>query len=426
MNRCSFCALCLVCTASSPISCLASAAQTEASPVDSLLARISTAEIEIANLKSEISDLNPSAPGQLDQQDLQQKIVELHSELSALSAQLRDGNIPHAPYDALGSRNSQSSVATGAHDNAGLLSLPDHLGDSSGLEISGFMDAVYELNAVSNEPNKAYLNQVEIDFVRTLNSRAEASLGVVYSEGFQIGAAVISFQIKPESESSTSVMQSWSASAGQFDAPFGEDVGFYPSNQRKSISVPDVVTNTHNGWNHVGASTTFAFPSTSVDFWTVQGFDLQTNLDLEEPIAELNFSSGSRVNFDLVPGLRFGGSAASGWLPDGAPAMQLYGAHAVFEHNDWSLIAEGIQLEEQVSEQSLLRRGYYVQTVRQLNQFFALARADYIEGSDIDSHRHYSLGGGLNLGSGLELRSEYQFNHKANGNQGLLQIVATF
>ncbi len=127
------------------------------------------------------------------------------------------------------------------------------MSEESGLEISGFMDAVYETNSIPEHGNSAYLNQVEVDLAKDINDRAAASLGIIYAEGFQIGVAQISYQIKPESESSDSPLKSWTAFAGQFDAPFGEDVGKLSVQcAQDCFDTRNPSLTTHECWNDVG------------------------------------------------------------------------------------------------------------------------------------------------------------------------------
>ena len=389
-----------------------------------LQARIDVLASKIMLLQQAIDNSEASAS---QRQEFTRLLDSLQTRVLFLNDEL-NSNVAYVSDDVLASRSGPAYISVKESDpnQESLLSLSNSMSEESGLEISGFMDAVYETNSIPEHGNSAYLNQVEVDLAKDINERAAASLGLIYAEGFQIGVAQISYQIKQESESSDSPLRSWTAFAGQFDAPFGEDVANYPSNVRKTVSTPEIVSTTHECWNDVGIASNWSFKNAGLDVWAVRGFSLKSNADVEEPSDVLNVSGGTRLNLNVTESLRCGGSCALGWLTNGSPAMQMYGAHAVVTQGTWSFTAEGIVLQEDVAGVVLDHRGYYIQGLKELGQFFALSRVDYIEGSDFDSHNHLSIGGGAYLGNGLEFRSEYRADSESENNQGLVQIVATF
>ncbi len=424
MNR-TFCVTCgLYCALQISISIAAEPPLQEAIASSELQTRVELLSNRIAALEGIIS--NP-ALSEESRASFNQALDKLKSDLNSIREQL-DYSDPRISEDVLASRNGPGYISPPTQDSSQtkLFSLSNDLSSQSGLEISGFMDAVYETNSVPEHGNSAYLNQVEIDFAKQINDRAAASLGVIYSDGFQVGVAQISYSIKPESEFSDSPLQSWTAFAGQFDAPFGEDVNSYASNSRKSISTPEIVLATHGGWNDVGVASNWTFSKASLDAWAVRGYSLQLNSEIDEPIDVLNVTGGTRLNLHLSDYLRCGGSCAFGWLSNGPPASAMFGAHAVVTQGLWSFIAEGIILQESIAENSLDHRGYYLQGIREIGHFFALARVDHLEMDQVAPHNHLSLGGGVNLGSGLEFRSEFRLDSESNNHQGLAQIVATF
>ncbi len=394
-----------------------------------MLDRISELDREVAQLRSEVD----FAAGQTKydsttQDQLLARVAALQAEILDIKSELGDGKTFSISDDAMVSRGGQLYVPNrgAAREEIAQVSLQDALPDESDLSISGFMDAVYENNSDPEVGNSAYLNQVEVDFAKAINGRADAALGIIYADEFKVGVAQISYQVKQDREESKSLLKSWTVAAGQFDAPFGEDVVNYPSNLRKTVSIPEIVLQTHNLWNDLGVQTNFGFAGANVDAWLVRGFSLRTNANLDDPEGELHVSSGSRLNVNLSSNLRCGGSWAIGWLPNGAHAMHMYGAHGIVMHNTWSFTAEGIMLHEAAGGIETNRRGYYVQGIKELNRFFAVARADHVEGSELYSHNHLSIGGGAYLGSGLEFRTEYVADGDAVNNQLLVQVVATF
>ena len=414
------------------LTCLAYAEDTQntgALSLNEISAQIEILQTQIDELKIQADEQQAvgrfSSDG--DREELLQKLLDLQSELSVLSSQLGSTQPGYVvSVDGIASRGGQLYIppAGPSFENGSLMQLQQDLSSNSSLEITGFMDAVYENDASLENGNDVYLNQVEVDLAKELNSRARASLGIIYADGFDIGTAVMEYTVLPESESSK-FLRRWSMAAGRFDTPFGEDVASYASNSRKSVTVPAIVENSHNLWNDVGIATNFDLSPTNVDMWIVRGFPLQSNQDIDEPNDELNVSSGARLNFDLNSNLRLGGSSALGWLPDGSPAMQMFGVHLVHTLAAWTTTAEAITLHEDIPNVKTNRRGAYLQTVRELGHFFALGRVDYVEGSDFDLYRTLSFGAGAYLGSGLEFRTEFRsVQHGAN--QVFLQMVASF
>lgn len=383
---------------------------------ESLLQRISALEAEVSQLRDASYD------------SLGARIFALQAELQYIRGEFGIGPVYQISEDDMVSRGGQLYIPNRGEEQtaAPLVPLQDAVPDEADLKLSGFMDAVYEHNASPARDNSAYLNQVEVDIAKAINDRADAALGIIYSDGFRVGVAQIRYAIRPESDHAGSLLKSWSAAAGQFDAPFGEDVVRYPSNVRKTISIPEVVVRTHNLWNDLGVQTSLGLAAANVDAWLVRGFNLQSNSDSEEPTDELNVSGGTRLNIDLSNSLRCGGSCAFGWLPDGVPAMHMFGAHGVVARGSWSLTAEGVMLHEDVGGVELDRRGFYVQGIKEFKRFFAVARADHVGGSNMDSHDHLSCGAGVYLGSGLECRTEYVADRNSENNRLLVQVVATF
>lgn len=366
--------------------------------------------------------------------ELQKQLNALYFELAAVQDQMseQDGNVINEtqvagrgesvylpdspPPPALNGESSQPGSS---------MNLQSSIAETGGLKISGFMDAVYEANA-STANNDAHLNQVEIDFTRDFSSRASAFLGIWYASGFQVGYANMTYKLLTANEGSTSAFKSWSVQGGQFDPPFGEDVASYSSNIRKTISIPEIVKNTHGMWNDIGVQTNVSLSIVSADLYTVRGLKLQSYSSGEESEYSPDFSAGCRLNCKPMSSVKLGSSFAHGWLPSGQAAMNMYGAHATFTPQNWSFIVEGLALQEDVTGDSYTTKGYYLQAQRQLGRAFVVSRADY---SDIDGYnptRFYSAGAGVNLGSGLEARSEYKFDGNGDDHQGLLQIVATF
>ncbi|MBL0062966.1 MAG: hypothetical protein IPP40_16140 [bacterium] len=205
----------------------------ESSTMLDLHARIDLLTSKITLLQQVIDNSEASAS---QRQEFTHLLDSLQARVLFLNDQL-NSSVAYISDDVLASRSGPAYIPRAGQDTAqtSLFSLSNDLSDDAGLEISGFMDAVYETNSTSELGNNAHLNQVEVDLAKDINDRAAASLGIIYDETFQVGVAQISYQIKPEAETSDSRLKSWTAFAGQFDAPFGEDVSVtHPIRERQS------------------------------------------------------------------------------------------------------------------------------------------------------------------------------------------------
>lgn len=422
-----WCAACVLCSLSAQAD---EPVFQEALSPESLRARVEYLDAEIREIskilaESRLPDHEPLTTE--SRIELVNRLSPLNEEVDRLQAELGYGTVVSVSDPAVAARGALFAAPPQVvNAEPELPAARNEWSEQTGIELSGFMDAVYQSNVSDDLPNRAYLNQVEVDFARSLSPRARASLGVVYADGFRIGSAVIAFDLIAESEENVSLVRTWSVGAGQFDAPFGEDVNSYPSNVRKSVSVPLAVAGTHAQWNDVGAYSTLSLGTCVVDGWAVQCYQLQTNAALEEPVANVTLTSGSRANLELIKGLRVGASGAGGWFSGGGLAFELYGAHAVANYKTWSLTGEVISSHERVPLLPLTRQGSYLQLLREFAPGYVFARSDHLEGSDIDLHRGLSVGGGLSLAQGLELRAEFQASSHAPDERSYMQLVATF
>jgi len=387
-------------------------------------AKLDVLEAEAAIIESQVDALkqDSSLNALYMRAELDMHLATLQARLNELNRRLNGSS--ETAEEVLVSRGNVSMLPASQVEPL-TLATPIQLEEESGIEISGFMDAIYEATGSENQDQPAYLNQVEVDLAKPLGNRAEAVLGIIYAESFQVGTALISYDLVPQRESAR-LLYGATVAAGQFDAPFGEDVNAYPSNLRSTVSIPEINAATLNLWNDVGVSSSWGFPSTTVDIWAMRGFALQSNPENEEPLAEVHVAGGVRLNHEVTDALRVGGSVANGWLPDGSSAMNLTGAHLVYSRWQWSITTEYMHLNEDLAGLSLNREGYYAQAVRQLGRFYAFGRIDRVNLGDGDFTKLGSLGAGAELTQGLSLRLEQQATWKLKEPKLFVQIVASF
>jgi hypothetical protein len=310
----------------------------------------------------------------------------------------------------------------------------------SQLEISGFLDGVYTANPRDGKENQAALNQIELDLARSLNDRTAVSLSICYGEQFFLGAAAISYApIKSDESSEAPVrfLSGWTASAGRFDIPFGLDYQVYTSIARETITMPAAVAGTHGGWNDVGLLNSLTTSIGSLDVYAVKGFESRV-WNSEQPLPQVvadddegwfvstpSVSGGARLNFAVIPGVEFGGSAARGWQ-DGRPAHSLGGIHAQFTSSVLSVKAEGIYLRKGESIKPQHVRGFYAETKETLGKVYLIQRFDFADPQTDPTARYAVLGAGVHINEYLVCRGESRTDITTGNPKFFLQVAAGF
>lgn len=309
------------------------------------------------------------------------------------------------------------------------------------LEVSGFMDGVYDAALDRQSESNAALNQVEIDIARDIGSQAEVGLSLCYDETIVVGAATIAFapylRESDEGQSAPSVSK-WTLTAGQFSVPFGLDYVYYCSPDRPTITQPDVYAATHESWNEVGLTSSLGTRWGSLDVYAVKGFETRvwnsedeinndaTDDDERWLYSQPQVSCGARLNLTLIPGVECGASFARGWQTNRTVEHTISGAHVQAGYRNFLLKAEGIRLLKAESVKPTMVEGWYLEGMQGFGRFFALARQDYVNDEESGIARHYSVGGGVRIDENLECRAEYRTDENGADRHLLTQVVAKF
>ena len=308
------------------------------------------------------------------------------------------------------------------------------------LEVSGFMDGVYDASLDRQNESNAALNQVELDVVREMGSRAQISLSLCYDEAIVVGAATIAFApyVRESAEGEPApAISNWTFTAGQFDIPFGLDYVYYCSPDRSSITQPDACAATHDSWNDVGLMSSFGTRWGSLDVYAVKGFETRVwNSDEDNSAAaddderwyysQPQVSGGTRLNLTPIPDVECGVSWARGWLTNRTAESTLSGAHAQAGYKNFLVKAEGIRLLKAESVKPTTVEGWYVEGLQSMGRFFALGRYDYVNDEESGVARYYSVGGGVKLIENLECRMEYRADEHSADRHLQTQVVAKF
>ena len=216
-----------------------------------------------------------------------------------------------------------------------------------GLEISGFFDVVSNYDAAALNNSDFSLGQAEVDLEKSVADGVDAAIAIAYdneSAIFGLGAATVDLHLFGREGShfwKSRGIEHSGIIAGQFDVPFGIDWEVYPSIDRKLISAPLVVENTHGGWNDFGfqfylASGYFNFVGYAVNGFesmaTIQTLNLSTGLWEEEEIDTTpDDAYGGRFGLKPAPFAEFGTSFAVGLNKSRKQEMSIWGVDAEFD-----------------------------------------------------------------------------------------------
>jgi hypothetical protein len=127
--------------------------------------------------------------------------------------------------------------------------------ESTALRIFGFGDLLATFRD-ETDGRTFDVGQAEVDMEGELTDRLAMSLAIAYDEGsFGIGALTVDYSAWFADESRPPMLgiENVTVGGGQFDVPFGIDYHVYPSIDRKLVSSPLIVENTHDSWNDYGA-----------------------------------------------------------------------------------------------------------------------------------------------------------------------------
>ncbi|HEX9751086.1 MAG TPA: hypothetical protein VGB22_07375 [candidate division Zixibacteria bacterium] len=236
---------------------------------------------------------------------------------------------------------------------------------------------------------------------------------------------------------------------GQFDVPVGLDWRVYSSFDRKLVSVPVVVANTHRGWNDVGVE---FYGRTTWSNWSisaVNGFGTSPALRLPirepTPLTAENDALGAIVpteafgaRFGLVmnANFEFGTSYAAGYTDDDrlAERFWIFDLTAQFEHLE--LKGEFISHEHDRMSDRQTDVGYYMQGAWTHGALYGVVRLDAYrpEGSEVyplgimadETLMCGSFGGGYRVHRFAHVRAEYQLAEGSSNDMVYLQTAIAF
>lgn len=307
---------------------------------------------------------------------------------------------------------------------------------STAVEISGFGDFYYEIQQENTLGQNFEIGQVELDLETAIEDKIVISAAIAYDsreETFGLGAFTVDFYLFGSEGGHFRPLSGIDHSGimlGQFDVPFGIDWHVYPSIDRKLVSGPLVVENTHDFWNDYGVQ---AYIETKlvngVVYWT-NGFGYEVTDTSGNPVdVEMKMASGGRIGVNPHKMIDFGGSYAGFFDHDNNLDMSLLGVDLQLSYKGFSLKGEYIVHQLGLAgDDALTNSGFYGQVKYDFSEFFLVGRHGRFSRDEesADDLSRTSAGAGWVVKEGCELRFEYQVNSEDNDDVTFLQLVVGF
>jgi len=305
---------------------------------------------------------------------------------------------------------------------------------SNGIEISGFGDILFNISENNGTGNKFKLGQVELDIGAAAHENISIEVAIAYGEeSFELGAFLVDFHVfgtEGKHFRPAHGIKHSGIIAGQFDVPFGIDWKVYPSIDRKLISSPLAVNNTHDSWNDLGIQLYIEKQWLNGIVYAVNGFGYEEEDDSGYvQLIEMKAAFGGRLGIVPVEYLEIGGSFASLIAEEDKRNMILAGADAQFNYADFSVKGEYIAHKFDIpAGGNLSNNGFYIKGMYDFGSFYSMARygAFYPDEPNTDDITRFSAGAGWVISDNCELRFEYQDNSGGTDNAGLLQLAIGF
>ncbi len=290
------------------------------------------------------------------------------------------------------------------------------INNSTTVEMFGFADLLATFRNKS-DGSTFDIGQAEIDLRSDFTDHFTMALAIAYGEGvFTIGAFTADYtawSVSDEASSTPLGIKNISIGGGQYDVRFGIDWHVYASIDRKLVSTPLVVENTHNSWNDMGVYASAEAARGNVSIFVVNGFCHEGIYpDGEEFTAHNDLAMGGRLGMTPQEFVEVGGSIATISGLDDSHEMLLVGADFRFSMAEVEIKGEYIthRLESKVYRE-FSNDGYYVQAVYGIGEWYLVGRYGEFRSEQRSTDlARLSAGIGYTCNDRIALRLEYQAN----------------
>lgn len=376
---------------------------------------------DFSRLNERIRDLRLNTP-ELDMT----RLTELENVLADLESRTVSLENESAEIAELGIPNEFRNQETGVSD--------ERTAEGFALDITGFGDAITTFEQNNTEGDYYGINQAEVDLETNLNEKLAVAAAIAWGEeAFELAVFTVDFHLFGLEGDHIRTVEGIDRSgiiAGRFDVPFGIDYKVYASIDRKLVSAPLVVENTHDGWNDHGIQAYVETPWANAVVFGVNGFGYEWTEPAgttEEIGAKTSF--GGRVGITPNDLIEVGGSYA-GFINENSDLdMALIGADLQFNIRNFVLKGEFITHRMGLSrDEEVTNYGFYSQGLYDFGPIFVVGRFGLYSPDEegADDFTRVSGGIGWKIYESCEMRFEYQANSGDTENKGLLQLVAGF
>ena len=299
------------------------------------------------------------------------------------------------------------------------------------IEVTGFGDLY---RAVGEPEGRFAVGQMEVGLAKLLDGGATFEAAIAFSgDSFGLGSFLVDFPFFGGDgalfPSSDGVARSGCV-VGQFDVPFGIDWHVYPSIDRRLVSVPLVVENTHDSWNDYGIQGYLESQRLNLVLYGANGFDYQGTDGSYAPVdVPMEWALGGRLGVKPVTWMELGGSYAGFLDADQALDMAMVGIDLRVHYQGLAAKGEFIAHRTgRAGQDEATHAGFYCQGLYDRGRWFAVGRYGKFspEGGEAEDLSRLSVGAGWVISEGCESRVEYQVNEGTENDVALLQLVVGF
>jgi hypothetical protein len=395
---------------------------------------------QIADLQEKIALLNAAAdtptpaPPTLDEEAaaIAEELEKVKAELAVVKAAQQKA-LAQEPAEAAVQGEEKTEKKTGLLEEIGAI-LP--------IELFAFGDFLF---AYRQEGKHGFeIGQLELDFNQELGQFVTVSVAVAFDnekETFGVGAYVIDGKLIGREAGHiirSNHLETAGIIFGRFDVPFGVDYLAYPSIDRRLVTGPIVVDETHDAWNDLGGQFYLDANVFNIILYVINGFGYETIRttrnadDTETATHETDVAIGARLGAKPLSQLEFGGSYAMFVSAKEGYDMMLAGADLTAEAGGFSLKNEYIFHWLGVSgNEGSRNHGFYSTAMYDFNPVFVVGRysmffpekntPSFIEVAD--PQKQLSAGLGVKVLDNAEVRLEYTSTLEAEGNAVYIQLA---
>ena len=301
------------------------------------------------------------------------------------------------------------------------------------LEISGFSDLLFTVDDELPGGSEFAIGQAEVDVETTLDDWIDVAMAIAFDPEagqFGLGALTMDFRLLGSDAEHRYHHESIAHAgllAGQFDVPFGIDWRVYPSFDRQTVTAPLSSELLVAGWNDLGLAGYLETTALNAVVYVVNGSGYGGEL-APSPTAGWQQALGARVGLLPWSLAEIGGSYAV-FHAATDEVMSLAGLDLQLSWRAMNLKGEYVSLRVgETSNEATIEDSYYVQGMYRFSSHFAVARYGIFTSSQPgdDPAERLNVCGGWIIGSGCELRGEYQVGLSGVDNLFIAQLAVAF